>query len=150
MSATPPGSGSRVLSLTSAQWAAAGVALGLVALLLWFAYQRGIASGGWQLAANARDRRELLNRIDALENENGKLNAKIAELEMSRRLDKQAYGQVERTLGELQSAMSRQSDDLAFYKSIARVTEFSCRRSARPNRPNRRHRCGTTSCSWWR
>jgi len=118
LSATPPGGGSRVLSLTSAQWAAAGVALGLVALLLWFAYQRGIASGGWQSAANARDRRELLNRIDALENENGTLNAKIAELEMSRRLDKQAYGQVERTLSELQSAMSRQTDDLAFYKSI--------------------------------
>jgi hypothetical protein len=110
--------GARVFGLTSAQWAAAGVAVGLLGLLLWFAYQRGTASGGLQSAANARDRRELLGRIDALEDENGALNAKIAELEMSRRLDKEAYGQVERTLGELQSAMSRQSDDLAFYKSI--------------------------------
>jgi hypothetical protein len=89
-----------------------------MALLLWFAYQRGIAAGGWQSAANARDRRELLNRIDALENETGTLNAKIRSSRCHGRLDKQAYGQVERTLGELQSAMSRESDDLAFYKSI--------------------------------
>ena len=88
MSAPPSGIRSRVLRLTSAQWAAAGVAIGLLGLLLWFAYQRGTASGGLQSVANARQRRELLNRIDALEDENGTLNAKVAELEMSRRLDK--------------------------------------------------------------
>src|SRR5690606_16135178 len=49
---------------------------------------------------------------------NSRLNAKVAELEMARRLDREAYGQVERTLGELQSQLSRQGDDLAFYKSI--------------------------------
>jgi hypothetical protein len=106
------------LGLTPARWAAVGVTAGLLLLLLWFAYQRGVASGGVDSTANARARRELLGRIASLEDENGKLNAKIAELEMSRRLDKDAYGQVERTLGELQSSMSRQSDDLAFYKSI--------------------------------
>jgi hypothetical protein len=104
--------------LTAAQWAAAGVAVGLATLLLWFAYQRGVSSGGLQSTQNARDRRELLDRITDLEVENGRLTAKIAELEMARKLDQQAYGQVERTLGELQSGMSRQADDLAFYKSI--------------------------------
>ena len=108
MSAPPPGIRSRVLRLTSAQWAAAGVATGLLGLLLWFAYQRGTASAGLQSVSNAFQRRELMSRIAALEDENGMLNAKVAELEMSRRLDKEAYGQVERTLGELQSAMSRQ------------------------------------------
>ena len=118
MSALRTGSGPRVLGLTSAQWAATGVAIGLLCLLLWFAYQRGTSSGGLESSANARDRRELMGRIAALEAENGTLNARIAELAMSRRLDKEAYGQVERSLGELQSAMSRQLDDLAFYKSI--------------------------------
>jgi hypothetical protein len=94
------------------------VAVGLAALLLWFAYQRGALSGGLQSEAHARERRELMTRIAGLEAENGRLNAKVAELEMARRLDQQAYGQVEKTLGELQSSMSRQSDDLAFYKSI--------------------------------
>jgi hypothetical protein len=37
---------------------------------------------------------------------------------MQRRLDRDAYGQVERTLGDLQSKLARQGDDLAFYKSI--------------------------------
>jgi hypothetical protein len=106
------------LGLTSARWAAIGVGLGLFLLLLWFAYQRGASDGGLRSAENARERRELLGRIAGLEDENGKLNAKIAELEMARRLDREAYGQIERTLGELQSGMSRQSDDLAFYKSI--------------------------------
>jgi len=118
LSSPPPGIRSRVLRLTSAQWAAAGVATGLLGLLLWFAYQRGTASAGLQSVSNAFQRRELMSRIAALEDENGMLNAKVAELEMSRRLDKETYGQVERTLGELQSAMSRQSDDLAFYRSI--------------------------------
>jgi hypothetical protein len=108
----------RTLGLTTAQWAAVAVSVGLAALLLWFAYQRGTLSGGLQSEANARERRELLTRIAGLETENGRLNAKVAELEMSRSLDKQAYGQVEKTLGELQSNLSRQSDDLAFYKSI--------------------------------
>jgi hypothetical protein len=37
---------------------------------------------------------------------------------MARRLDRDAYGQVETTLGDLQSQLARQSDDLAFYRSI--------------------------------
>ena len=37
---------------------------------------------------------------------------------MARRLDRDAYGQVERTLGDLQSKLARQGDDLAFYRSI--------------------------------
>jgi hypothetical protein len=37
---------------------------------------------------------------------------------MARRLDRDAYGQVERTLGDLQSKLARQDDDLAFYRSI--------------------------------
>jgi len=37
---------------------------------------------------------------------------------MARRIDRDAYGQVETTLGDLQSQLARQSDDLAFYRSI--------------------------------
>jgi len=113
--ASPP---ARTFGLTPAQWAAAGVAAGLAALLLWFAYQWGLERGGLRAAQNAREQRELIAKLAALEEQNGTLNAKIAELEMSRKLDSEAYSQVEKTLGELQSAMSRQGDDLAFYRSI--------------------------------
>jgi hypothetical protein len=60
---------------------------------------------------------------------------------MARKLDRQAYGQVEQTLGELQSQLSRQADDLAFYKSIVspadgvqglRIHRFEVRPGAAP------------------
>ena len=69
-------------------------------------------------AAEAAAARVLTAQVERLEAENRKLQAKVAELEMSRRLDRDAYGQVERTLGSLQSQLARQGDDLAFYRSI--------------------------------
>ena len=65
------------------------------------------------------DQRSIVqDQAQRLERENKRLNARVAELEMARRLDRDAYGQVERTLGDLQSQLARQSDDLAFYRSI--------------------------------
>lgn len=87
-------------------------------LIAAFAYHRGQLSAGHDAAQVALERRELSAKAARLEQENAKLNARIAELEMARRLDREAYGQVERTLGELQSQLSRQGDDLAFYRSI--------------------------------
>jgi hypothetical protein len=100
------------------RWLAAAVVVLVALLLLAFAYQRGQVSGGLDAAQVALERRELVARAERLERQNSKLNARVAELEMARKLDREAYGQVERTLGELQSQLSRQSDDLAFYKSI--------------------------------
>lgn len=100
------------------RWLMAVAAVVVLALLLGFAYSRGQASAGLSAAQVALERRELVARADRLERQNSKLNARVAELEMARKLDREAYGQVERTLGELQSQLSRQTDDLAFYKSI--------------------------------
>jgi hypothetical protein len=97
--------------------AAAAVVLVSVVLLA-FAYHRGQVSAGLDAAQVALERRELVSRAERLERQNSKLNARVAELEMARKLDREAYGQVEQTLGELQSQLSRQGDDLAFYKSI--------------------------------
>ena len=100
------------------RWLVAGGAVIVVALLTGVAYNRGQASAGLQAAQVALDRRELTAKADRLERQNARLNARVAELEMARKLDREAYGQVEKTLGELQSQLSRQTDDLAFYKSI--------------------------------
>ncbi len=91
-----------------------------VATLLAFGvgYQRGQIAAGLDAARVSRERRLLEDQVARLEDDNSKLNARVAELEMARRLDRDAYGQVERTLGNLQSKLSRQNDDLAFYKSI--------------------------------
>jgi hypothetical protein len=100
------------------KWIAVAAGAALLALGGWFAYQRGQVSAGLNVAEVTRERRDLTAKVVALEAENSRLNAKVAELEMARRLDREAYGQVEQTLGELQSRLSRQGDDLAFYKSI--------------------------------
>ena len=100
------------------RWLAAAAAAAVLGLLLALAYNRGQASAGLSAAQVALERRELVAKADRLERQNSKLNARVAELEMARKLDREAYGQVEQTLGELQSQLSRQADDLAFYKSI--------------------------------
>jgi hypothetical protein len=90
----------------------------LAGLAGWIGYGQGQRSAGHDAAAGADHRAVLEGQIERLEVDNKRLNAKVAELEMSRRLDRDAYGQVERTLGDLQSQLARQSDDLAFYRSI--------------------------------
>ena len=100
------------------RWLAAAAAAIVLGLLLVLAYNRGQASAGLSAAQVALERRELVAKSDRLERQNSKLNARVAELEMARKLDREAYGQIEQTLGELQSQLSRQADDLAFYKSI--------------------------------
>jgi hypothetical protein len=93
-------------------------AVAIAVLAAAYAYHRGRVSAGLDVAEVAIERRELAGKVARLEQENAELSAKVAELEMARRLDREAYGQVERTLGELQSQLSRQGDDLAFYRSI--------------------------------
>jgi hypothetical protein len=91
---------------------------GASVLAFWVGYQRGQLAAGLDAAGVARERRLLGNKVKQLEADNSLLTAKAAELEMARRLDRDAYGQVERTLGDLQSKLARQGDDLAFYRSI--------------------------------
>lgn len=106
---------------SAVRWTA--VLFGLATLLLaalagWLGYGAGQRSVGHDAAAVAEQRSIVQDQAQRLELENKRLNARVAELEMARRLDRDAYGQVERTLGDLQSQLARQSDDLAFYRSI--------------------------------
>jgi hypothetical protein len=84
----------------------------------WVGYGQGQRNAGHDAAAESEQRAVIEHQVEQLEFENKRLHAKVAELEMSRRLDRDAYGQVESTLGGLQSQLARQSDDLAFYRSI--------------------------------
>lgn len=99
-------------------WLVVAVGFTVVAIVAAFAYQRGQLSAGLNTAAVALERRNLEQQVARLEAANAKLNAKVAELGMARQLDRDAYGQIERTLGDLQSRLARQGDDLAFYRSI--------------------------------
>ncbi|HET7204088.1 MAG TPA: DUF6776 family protein [Steroidobacteraceae bacterium] len=96
----------------------AAAALALAALTAWIGYGEGQRSAGHDAPEEAQRRAVLEEQAGRLETENRRLHARVAELEMARRLDRDAYGEIERTLGDLQSQLARQSDDLAFYRSI--------------------------------
>ena len=126
---------------TWVRWAVVAAAAIATLVLAVYAYHRGQVAAGLDAAQVMLERRALESRAERLERQNAKLNAKVAELEMARDLDREAYGQVERTLGELQSQLSRQGDDLAFYKSIVspedgiqglRIHRFEVQRGAEP------------------
>lgn len=100
-------------------WLYAALASTMLAVLAgWLGYGFGQRSAGHDAAAEAESRAVVQGQLEKLQFDNKRLNAKVGELEMARRLDRDAYGQVESTLGGLQSQLARQSDDLAFYRSI--------------------------------
>lgn len=125
----------------SARWLWLAAALLVVAGSFWLGYRQGQQAAGYHAEAGGRERRALESEVARLESQNTALNARVAELEMARRLDHEAYGQVERTLGDLQSRLARQSDDLAFYRSIVspadgvqglRIQRFALRPGTEP------------------
>ena len=96
------------------------LALGAVvlAIVAGFSWQQGRRAGGYDSAIVESERRDARAQIELLERENSRLNSRVAELEMARQLDREAYGQIERTLTDLQAELSVQGGDLAFYRSI--------------------------------
>lgn len=82
------------------------------------AYDQGRRSARDESPAEAQARSVLEAQVEQLQLENERLHSRVAELDMARRLDRQAYGEIERTLGDLQSRLARQGDDLSFYRSI--------------------------------
>jgi hypothetical protein len=124
-----------------ARWPWIAALLAVAAASFWLGHRQGQLAAGHDAAAGARARRVLESDAARLESRNSKLNARVAELEMARRLDSEAYGEVERTLGDLQSRLARQGDDLAFYRSIVspadgvqglRIQRFAVRPGTQP------------------
>jgi hypothetical protein len=103
-------------------WIVAAAAAAVV-VAAWVAHGQGQRTAGHDAAEGARMNKDLVQQAERLALENRRLNSKVAELEMARRLDRDAYGEIERTLGDLQSQLARQSDDLAFYRSIVSPTD---------------------------
>lgn len=84
----------------------------------WLAYAEGHRRAQVDAPGEERQRSMLEAQVEQLQLENERLHSRVAELDMARRLDRQAYGEIERTLGDLQSRLARQGDDLTFYRSI--------------------------------
>jgi hypothetical protein len=91
------------------------VAVLVVGFLL---FEYGRHQGGYDTLTARAEQEMLQTRIKELTSENEELRQKIALLETSRGVDREAYSQVEGTLADLQRQLQEQREELDFYRTI--------------------------------
>lgn len=87
-------------------------------LAFYFMYEWGRVEGGFSKLAEIQQRRELSERIKALEDENDRLRAEIASAQLARNVDNKAYADVEKNLADLQAQVLKHREQLTFYRGI--------------------------------
>ena len=95
-----------------------GVVLGVL-LCLWGAFEAGRLRAGYSLAVAAEEHRlrvELAGRLREVE-------GRLAAMEMAKRIDTEAYKEVEKSLADLQTRIGEQTQELAFYRGIVNPNE---------------------------
>jgi len=81
-------------------------------------FEFGRHEGGFDTLEARSQHQGLQTRIAELSAENEELRQKVALLETSRGVDREAYSQVEGTLGDLQRQLQEQREELDFYRTI--------------------------------
>lgn len=102
-------------------WRRRSVLIGAVVgvfVLLYVVFEWGRFEGGYSKFAETQRRRELMVRIEHLEEENSKLRAAVAAAELAREVDRKAYADVEKSLADLQAQVLKQREELTFYRGI--------------------------------
>jgi hypothetical protein len=98
------------------------VLLGLAALagiaILYAAFEFGRYDAGFRVVDSVRGALSASARIRGLEAENEKQRAQLEAAEVARRVDREGYKQVERSLGDMQSQIARLNQDLSFYRGL--------------------------------
>jgi hypothetical protein len=98
------------------------VLLGLAALLglavLYTAFELGRYDAGFRVVDSVRGALSASARIRGLEALNEKQRTQLEAAEVARRVDREGYKQVERSLGDMQSQIARLNQDLSFYRGL--------------------------------
>lgn len=95
------------------------VVLGFFALLVFYVvYEFGQYNGGYDRLTVSRDRAELEVQIDRLQASNRQLRTQVAELDTIRLGHAREQAELARTIGDLQSQVARESQQLAFYRGL--------------------------------
>src|SRR6202521_2882167 len=96
--------------------------LGLAVLLalgvLYAAFEIGRYDAGFRVVDSVRGALSASARIRGLEAENEKQRSQLEAAEVARRVDREGYKQVERSLGDMQSQIARLNQDLSFYRGL--------------------------------
>src|SRR5471032_2391916 len=98
------------------------VLLGLAALsgltVLYMAFELGRYEAGFRVVDSVRGALSASARIRGLEAENARQRSQLEAAEVARRVDREGYKQVERSLGDMQSQIARLNQDLSFYRGL--------------------------------
>jgi hypothetical protein len=90
----------------------------LVALILYGMFELGRYDAGYRVIDSVRGAWAASSRLRELAAENARLRNELAAAEVGRRVDRESYKLVQRSLGDMQSQIARLSQDLSFYRGL--------------------------------
>jgi hypothetical protein len=95
-----------------------GAAVLFALVLLYAAFEFGRYDASFRVVDSVRGALAASARIRNLEAENDRQRTQLAAAEVARRVDREGYKQVERSLGDMQSQINRLNQDLSFYRGL--------------------------------
>ena len=95
-----------------------GTAAALAALLLYGMFELGRYDAGYRVIDSVRGAWAASSRVRELEAENARLQSELAAADVGRRIDRESYKQVQRSVGDMQSQIARLTQDLSFYRGL--------------------------------
>jgi hypothetical protein len=98
-------------------WVLGAMGVG-VALVLYAVFELGRYDARFRVVDSVRGALAASSRIRGLEAENAQLHRDLAAADVARRVDREGYKQVERSLGDMQSQIARLNQDLSFYRGL--------------------------------
>src|SRR5579859_7122989 len=90
----------------------------LAAGILYAAFELGRYDAGFRVVDSVRGAFAASRRIRQLEEENETQRRQLEAAEVARRVDREGYAHVERSLGDMQSQIARLNQDLSFYRGL--------------------------------
>jgi len=86
--------------------------------ILYATFELGRRHAGFDVVDSMRGALAASERIRGLEAENKRQHEQLEEADVARRVDREGYKQVERSLGDMQSQIARLTQDLSFYRGL--------------------------------
>ena len=90
----------------------------LAVVVLYGAFELGRYDAGFRVVDSVRGALSASARIRTLEAEIERQREQLAAADVARRVDREGYKQVERSLGDMQSQIARLTQDLSFYRGL--------------------------------
>ncbi len=90
----------------------------LAPVVIYGAFELGRYDAGFRVVDSVRGALSASTRIRRLEAENSRQREQLEAAEVTRRVEREGYKQVERNLGDMQSQIARLNQDLSFYRGL--------------------------------